>query len=92
LIKLFQNVNFGKVDLLVRSGEPVLDPPPRVIETRKMGAQKGARAESDLADFCLKEQVVELFLTIDEVRDGLISITLKHGLPFSVEVERTSAC
>jgi hypothetical protein len=88
-IHLFQTVNFGRVDLLVRDGEPIFEPPPRVIETRKLGAQNGPRSESDLEDFRLKEQVIELFQTMDEVRDGTFLITLKHGLPFSVEVERT---
>ncbi len=90
-IRLFQSVPFGTIHLAIRGGEPVFDPPPRVIETRKMGAQNGPRAESTLEDFCLKQQIIELFQTMDEIRDGTLSITLKHGLPLLVEVERTSA-
>jgi hypothetical protein len=90
-IKLFQSVPFGTIHLTLQNGEPIFEPPPRVIETRKMGAQNGPRTESDLEDFCLKQQVIELFQTMDEIRDGVLSITLKHGLPLLVEVERTRA-
>ena len=70
-IQLFQKVNFGRIHLRIHSGEPVFDPPPRIIETRKLGAEKGPRAESNLADFCLKQQVIELFQTMDEIGDGI---------------------
>jgi hypothetical protein len=90
LVELFQRINFGKIEhLRVSEGEPVLDPVPRVIETRKMGASNGPRPEADLQGFCLKSQVIELFVAMDETGDGFVSITVKHGLPFSVEIERT---
>jgi len=90
LIELFQNVNFGKVDLRICGGEPIFDPHPRVVETRKLAAENGPRSESNLEDFSLKQSLIELFQTMDEVNDGTVLITLKHGLPFTCEVERTS--
>ena len=88
VVELLQHVNFGKVDLLVQGAEPILDPRPRIIETRKMGAPNGPRAESELQDFGLKQQLVDLFQTMDEIVDGNLSITVRHGLPCLVEVER----
>jgi hypothetical protein len=90
LIELLQRLNFGRVEgLHVRSGEPVFDPPPRVIETLKMGAPNGPRAEAALDDFWLKQPVVELIQAITYLGDGnILAIEVRHGLPFTVQIER----
>ena len=88
LLTLLQTVNFGRVEgLIVRGGEPVLDPLPTVTREIKFGGENGPRAEARRADFALKDQVRDLFRLLDEVRDGVIPIlVVKHGLPFQAEV------
>jgi len=89
LVELMQRVNFGRIEqLVIADGEPVLDPPPRIIREIKFGGENGPRPEAGIEDFALKAQVVELFHTFDDLRDGVIEVLeIKHGLPFRMAVE-----
>ncbi len=89
LVELMQRVNFGRVDgLVVRNGEPVLDPPPRVVREVKFGGDNGPHPKTSSEDFLLKSQVRDLFAQFEELGDGTIhSIEIKHGLPFRMTVE-----
>ena len=88
LVAVLQRLNFGRVEgLTVRAGEPVLDPPPRVVREHKFGGENGPRPEAGLPDFGLKPQVLDLLAVLDEVGDGTIPVlTVKHGLPFHAEL------
>ena len=89
LVELMQHINFGRVErLVVANGQPVLEPPPRIIREIKFGGENGPRPEAGIEDFALKAQVVELFHTFDDLRDGVIEVLeIKHGLPFRMAVE-----
>lgn len=89
LIELMQQVNFGRIeDLLVRNGVPVFNPPPRVIRKLKVGADNSPRPEYGFDDFLLRQQTEELLSTIEQMGDGeVLVIEVRHGLPFSLEVE-----
>jgi len=89
LLTLMQGLNFGRIEgLVVRSGEPVLDPAPRVVREVKFGAENGPRSELGAKDFTLKSQVVELFEHFDRLGDGTLErLEVKHGLPFRMIVE-----
>lgn len=93
LVRLMQELNFGQVrDLVVRDGEPVFDPPPRVVREVKFGGENGPRPEAAKADFALKVQVRELFAQLEALGDGLVEcIEVKHGLPFKMTVEEVTA-
>jgi hypothetical protein len=93
LLELMQSVNFGRVEALaVLDGDPVLDPPPRVIREVKFGGDNGPRPERDAGDFLLKTQVVELFQHFDRLGDGTIEVLeIKHGLPFRMLVAEAAA-
>lgn len=88
LIEVFQDVNFGWVKgLVVRAGEPVMDPLPQIIHDVKFQADNEPRPERAAADFRLKAQQVELIVLLDRVWDGTIeSIECRHGLPFRAQV------
>ena len=88
LLELMQELGFGRIEALpVRGGEPVIDPPPRIVREVKFGGQNGARAERALGDFTLKSQVVELLDEFDRLENSVIDVlTVKHGLPFSMQV------
>lgn len=90
LVELLQRINFGRVErLLVRSGVPVFEPPPRVIQKLKMGGDNAARPEADLQDFFLKRPTIEMLQAIADLGDGeVLAIEVKHGLPFAIEIER----
>ena|SRR5450759_3360558 len=89
LLALMQRLNFGRIeDLQVRAGEPVFNPPPRTVRKLKIGGENGPRPEMACADFWLKSQAIELLDAIAGIGDGkVLAIEVKHGLPFSVEIE-----
>ena len=93
LIELMQRLNFGAIEgLAVSSGEPVLDPAPRVVRELKFGGENNARMESTLEDFALKSQVSELLAMLDHIGTGVIErIEIKHGLPFRMFVTEPEA-
>ncbi|MDY3563387.1 hypothetical protein R5W23_004890 [Gemmata sp. JC673] len=85
---LLQRLNFGRVEgLLVRAGEPVLDPMPVVIREHKFGGDNGPRPEAGRPDHQLKAQVTDLMALLDALGDGTIAVlSVKHGLPFHAEL------
>jgi hypothetical protein len=89
LIELLQTLNFGRIEALaVRGGQPAFDPPPRVIQKIKMGADNGPRPEIAYTDFRLKGGIVELLEIIARLQDGEIrTIEVRCGLPVSAEIE-----
>ncbi len=93
LLTKMQRINYGRIEgLSVRRGQPVLDPPPRIIHEIKFGGDNGPRPEVAKADFELKAQVRDLFAHLEALGDGVIPcIEIKHGLPFRMIVEEVSA-
>lgn len=89
LIRLMQAVNFGHIDgLVVRDGQPVFDPPPRVVQEIRFGGDNGPRPEITREDFALKTQVVELFGHLSAMGDAVVeTLEIRHGLPFRMSVQ-----
>lgn len=88
LLEMMQALNFGRIEnLSVTAGDPVFDPPPKVIRELKFGSTNGTRPELSLDDFVLKAEVRELFDAITGIGDGVIErIEVRHGLPFRMIV------
>jgi hypothetical protein len=88
LIELMQRLNFGRIEgLQIRAGEPVFDPPPRLVRKVKMGGENGPRQELS-TDFPLKKPFVELISVLSGMNEGIVlAIDVKHGLPFAAEIE-----
>ena len=93
LVGLMHRINFGRIfDLEVRDGQPVMDPPPRVVREIKFGGDNGPRPEVAKADFTLKAQVRDLFAQLEALGDGVIPcIEIQRGLPFRMTVEEVCA-
>jgi len=91
LLELMQEVNFGLIKgLVVKDGEPVFDPPPRVVREIKLGGENGPRHELGSDDFALKSKVAEFFEHLSRLSNGTVeSIEIKHGLPFLMNIEET---
>ena len=88
LVELMQAINFGRLEgLVVRRGQPVLEPRPAVVREVKFAGETGPRPEAGRPDFALKDQHRELFRVLDELGDGTVAVlTVKHGLPFHAEL------
>ena len=91
LLELMQGINFGRIEeLTVRDGEPSFDPPPRVVREIKFGGENGPRQEVSVEDFALKSQATQLFAQLDCLGNGtVLSLDIKHGLPFRMCVKET---
>jgi hypothetical protein len=89
LLELFQRVHFGRLENLhVRGGEPVFNPPPKVVLAVRFPGQNDAHPAIDWSDFKLKPAVIELFRRLDAIGDGVIStLSVHYGLPASAEVD-----
>src|SRR3954467_14557053 len=72
LIELLQSIQFGRVEgLHFANGEPVFDPYPRVIYTRKPGLPDPPRASAQ-GDYLLKQEWTGLIECIRQIGDGTI--------------------
>ena len=88
LVELMQDVGFGRIEQLhLRNGEPVFDPPPRVVRDVKIGKRNGPHATRGRLDFVLKDAVVELLDLFDEASSTTVArIVVQNGLPCRVEL------
>ena len=89
LVELMQYINFGRIEgLVIKDGQPVFTPPPRIVREIKFGGKNGPNRETDIKDSALKSQVVELFACFDKLKDGVVElIEIKNGLPFRLAME-----
>ena len=59
LLEAMQRLNFGRIEgLVLRNGEPVFQPAPRIIQDIKIGGENGPRPELTIEDFALKSSVI----------------------------------
>jgi len=88
LVRQMQEINFGRIERLgIKEGDPLFDPPPKIVREVKFGGDNGVRPEASTEDFVLKAQVVDLFRQFDGISTGQIDlIEVKHGLPFRMQV------
>jgi hypothetical protein len=88
LVELMQEVNFGRIEgLRIRDGDPVLEPPPRVLRDFLFGKTNAPNVARNRDDFVLKEQVIELFDLFDRERSVTVeSLVVQNGLPVRMTV------
>ena len=91
LVELMRRINYGRIEALhVHAGEPVFEPPPRVVRKVKIGGENGPRPETKSQDFTLRKEVVEFFEHLEALGTGVVRcIEIKNGLPFSMDIEGT---
>lgn len=93
-VTAMSQLGFGRFEYLrIERGEIVLDPWPTVVRDVKFGSADPGAAKLHRADFELKAQVAQLFEYVRAVDAGEIrTLEIKHGLPFSMEVELPGGC
>src|SRR5688500_16388213 len=73
LVDLLARVHFGRVlDLHVRRGEPLFDPPPRVIRTVKLSGTSHPRSTSVPRAAAGGHELRDLMRLLDRTSDGVI--------------------
>ena len=93
LLFLMQKINFGRIrNLVVHVGQPVFAPPPLMQRDHKFGGQNGVRPESNLRDFVLKKEHVDLFEAIRAMGDTtIVNLEVRCGLPLLMTDEEDAA-
>ena len=85
LLKLMEDIGFGTIaNLVVNQGEPIFEPPPKIITLIKFGIKHNREPIN-------KTSIREEFLAhLDNLKNGMIhSLEIKKGLPFSMKLEKT---
>ena len=88
-----QEIGYGRMeDLMVRDGDPVLDPPPRIIRDYKFGGKSNGASRPKGRDFVLKRQHNELLGVLADTRNGRIrNLEIHNGLPLKMSLEDHAA-
>ena len=90
LLRLMQQINFGRLTFPVCNGLPDVAALWRVRRTVKFAAREdGGRPERHLADFELRRQQAEMLEALGEIPDGtVVTVEVRHGLPLLAEIEQ----
>lgn len=90
LLEAMQQLNFGRIEHLeICKGEPVFDPPPRIVKDIKIGGENSARPELEMEDFLLKAPVIEFFEHLGRLGDVRVAlIEIRYGHPFRLLIEQ----
>ncbi len=88
LLRLLQQINFGKLTCSVFSGELDFQHAWTTRKTLKLASdQNGPRPETSLSDFELSHEQIALIETLQQVMDGAeVTIEVRGGIPFVLEV------
>jgi len=81
LVQIIRQLYFGTIESEIKGGEPVFEPPPKVVHEFKLGVEGPPTPSSVGTDFELKKAVVDLFDHFDRLRDASVVIECRHGLP-----------
>lgn len=89
ILAAMQRLGFGRYEgLRIEHGELVLNPWPTTIQGVKFGSAEPAPPRERQAEFELKKQAAEFFEYVRALDAGEIRcLEVRHGLPFSMEVE-----
>ena len=93
LLEAMRAIAFGQLEFLrLRAGEPVLDPWPTVVRNLRFGIDGRDPRPTVNCEFELKREAADLFEYTREVENGEIrALVVRHGLPFSMEIELPAA-
>jgi hypothetical protein len=92
-VNAMQRLGFGRFEFLrIDKGELVLDPWPTTVRGVKFATEDPSASRTPPEEFELKRQVIELLEYVRAVNSGEIRcLEVRHGLPFSMEVELAGA-
>jgi hypothetical protein len=90
LIETMLEMNFGQIEgLHIKAGEPVFDPPPKIIREIVFGKENSVSPHLAKTNFVLKRHVIEMFEVMDGIGDGLIyALAVQNGLPVRMKLEK----
>ena len=89
LLKLIWRIYYGSIKgLIIKNGDPVLNPLPHMESKIKFSGDNGPRPESTMQNFPLKVEVLDFFANLEAMGDGIVhSIEIQRGLPVHMTIE-----
>src|SRR5262245_47330973 len=88
-VEIIEALGFGLIErLLIRDGSPCYEPEPRIVQSIKLDFEPAGQRVSGHADLTLKKEFQVLFDQLGRLRDGVVDVEVRHGLPFRLVVER----
>lgn len=90
LLELMQRINFGRVQFIVRDGQPDFTQPVLTVRTVKPASgENKPRPEARRTDFELRKEVMVLLDHVARASDGAsVMVKVQHGLPVLIEIEQ----
>lgn len=91
LLQLMQEIHYGRIEgLVVRNGEPVIEPNTKVLRDVKLGPQAKRRPIIIDRDYLDKSQVSDMLRQFRRLGDGIVqSLEIHNGLPFRMQIVET---
>ena len=88
LIDLMEVICFGRIEeLVIREGEPVFSPEPRVFREVRFGRPHRQTADRDEKEFDIDKLHAELMGEFARIGNGVVEcLEFKHGNPFRMTV------
>lgn len=89
MLEAILHLGYGRFENVpVRGGDPILDPPTRIVQVVKCSpGNNGRRYPLTVEALVHTPEVQALFAQFDDVTDGVIDvIQFQNGLPFLVEI------
>ena len=88
LVELIESLEFGAIEqLCICGGQPRFEPEPRIVQSIKLDSAAADRT-ADAPNLTLKSEFTSLFDRLSSLRDGLVAIEVRHGVPFRLVIER----
>jgi len=90
LIRAMQKLNFGHLDyLVVEDRVPRMEKSIIAVAEYRFNGSNGPSPEYELDDFTLKQSMIDFIDEIQALGNAIVdTVSVKHGLPFKMEVER----
>ena len=86
---MVETLDYGAIHgLSIRDGLPQCDPPPRIHQSIKLDSDAGKPADQRNAELTMKKEFERLFEQLERLRDAVVNIEVRHGLPVRLVVER----
>jgi hypothetical protein len=87
--EIIEALGFGAIEhLLIRGGLPCFEPEPHIVQTVKLDSAPERQPDRSDADLKLKIEFERLFDQLDELREGVVDVEVRHGAPFRLAVKR----
>jgi hypothetical protein len=89
LVRFCHALNYGVIrSIEVKSGDPVLNPPPSVLYDWRLDTEERPRPEAASRDFELRQEVTRMLDKLDQIGNGWIEkIEVRAGLPRRMTIE-----